>query len=244
MLDNLKRGECVLDDRELLDTHARALFRHDGRSRLLTVNEPGGVGAPAARLLLCRARTRNLWRFRADLPEALVEKLEALCADEPTGAEFGGAPLHADEYARLLETHAPVRESEAGPAYYFNEYAEPSGQLLTVTESNAELLRGGFEDFVDELPTWQPFVALVEGGRAVSVCRSARITSAAHEAGVETLPEFRGRGYAKDVTARWARLVRSAGALPLYSTSWENTSSQAVAGKLGLTMYAADFHIT
>lgn len=234
----------MLDDRELLDAHARALFTHDGRSRLLAVNEPGGVGAPAARLFFARARTCNLWRFREDLPEALVGKLEALCADEPVGAEFEGAPRYADEYARLLEAHAPVREREAGPAYYFEEYAEPSGQLVTVTESDAELLRGGFEDLLDELPAWQPFVALVENGRAVSVCRSVRITGAAHEAGVETLPEFRGRGYAKDVTARWARVVRDAGALPVYSTSWENTSSQAVARKLGLTLYAADFHIT
>lgn len=232
------------DDRELLDTHARALFTHDERSRLMTVNEPGGVGAPAARMLFCRARTCNLWRFRADLPDALVEELEALCADEPVGTELGGGPRHAEEYARLLEGHAPVRELEAGPAYYFAEYAEPSGQLLTVTESDAELLRGGFEDFVDELPTWQPFVALVEGGRAVSVCRSVRVTGAAHEAGVETLREFRGRGYAKEAAAGWARLVRSTGALPMYSTSWENAASRAVARKLRLTMYAADFHIT
>lgn len=234
----------MLDDRELLDVHARALFTHDEGSRLLSVNEPGGVGAPAPRLFFCRARTCNLWRFRADIPEALVEKLGALCADEPAGAELGGEPRHAEEYARLLESQAPVRESEAGPAYYFAEYAEPSGHLLTITEANAKLLRGGFEDFVDELPTWQPFVALVEGGRAVSLCRSVRITRAAHEAGVETLPEFRGRGYAKEVTAAWARLVRSTGALPLYSTSWKNAASQSVARKLRLTMYAADFHIT
>ena len=151
------------DERELLDTRARALFTHDERSRLLAVNEPGGVGAPAARMLFCRARTCNLWRFRADLPGALAEELEALCADEPVGSEFDSAPRHAEEYARLLERHAPVRETEAGPAYYFTEYAEPSGRLLTVTEANAELLLGGFVDFVDELPTWQPFVALFEG---------------------------------------------------------------------------------
>ena len=240
----MKRDVYVLDDRELLDAHARALFTHDERTRLLTVNEPGGGVAPAARMFFGRARACNLWRFRADLPESLVEKLEALCADEPVGAGLDTTPRHAEEYARLLESHAPVRETESGPAYYFTEYAEPSSRLLTVTESDAELLRGGFEDFVDELPAWRPFVALVEGGRAVSVCRSVRITSAAHEAGVETLPEFRGRGFAKEVTAGWARLVRSTGALPMYSTSWENAASQAVAGKLRLTMYAADFHIT
>jgi len=195
-------------------------------------------------MFFARARTCNLWRFRADLPDGLVEELGALCEDEPAGVELVGEPRHAERYARLLESRAPVREREAGPAYYFEEYAEPSGRLLTVTESDSELLRGGFEDFADELRTWQPFVALVERGRAVSVCRSVRITGAAHEAGVETLPEFRGRGYAKEVTAAWARAVRDAGALPMYSTSWENTASRAVARKLRLTMYAADFHIT
>jgi len=77
----------------------------------------------------------------------------------------------------------------------------------------------------------------------VSVCRSVRITPAAHEAGVETLPDFRAKGYAQDVVAGWARLVRSMGAIPLYSTSWENTASQALAKKLRLVMYGADFQV-
>ncbi|HEX9962676.1 MAG TPA: GNAT family N-acetyltransferase, partial [Pyrinomonadaceae bacterium] len=90
---------------------------------------------------------------------------------------------------------------------------------------------------------WQPFVALVKENRAVSVCRSVRITTEAHEAGVETLPEFRGKGYAEDVAAEWALRVRAAGAIPLYSTSWENYASRAVARKLRLKCYGADFHI-
>ncbi len=96
----------------------------------------------------------------------------------------------------------------------------------------------------EELPDWQPFLALVEENRAVSVCRSVRITPDAHEAGVETLPEFRGRGYAKDMVAGWARAVQSLGALPLYSTSWDNTASQAIAKKLHMKLYGADFHVT
>jgi len=70
------------------------------------------------------------------------------------------------------------------------------------------------------------------------------ITPAAHEAGVETLADFRGRGYAKDVVAGWARLVQFMGAIPLYRTSWENTASQAVAKKLSLLSYGADFQIS
>ena len=233
----------MLSAHELMVVHVRALFTHDARSRLLCVNEPGG-GKPAPRLFVGRTREGNLRRFRADLPEALVEELEALCADEPVGGEFRRGPLHLAEYVRLLETHAPVSKVWAGPAYKFDEEFEPARPLFAVTEANGEVLRGGFEELIEELPVWQPFVALVEGGRAVSVCRSVRITHEAHEAGVETLPDFRGRGYAKEVVAGWARLVRSLGATPLYSTSWENTASQALAKKLRLELYGADFHVT
>ena len=153
-------------------------------------------------------------------------------------------PRHVEAYVRLLDGHAPVRKRWAGPAYHFTEYPEPSRPLLAITETNAELLRGGFEELTAEPPASQPFVALLEEGRAVSVCRSVRITPAAHEAGVETLPEFRGKGYAKDVVAGWSRLVRSMGSIPLYSTSWENTASQALAKKLRLVAYGADFHVT
>lgn len=223
--------------------HVRALFTHDARSRLLTVNEPGG-GPAAPRMFLGKTSAGNVRRFRDDLPETLVEELEALCADEPVDAEPCGAPRHAEAYVRILETHAPVRVVESGPAYGFTEYPEPRRPLVAVTQANAGLLRGGFEDFVDELKDWQPFLAVLKEGRAVSVCRSVRITAEAHEAGVETLPEFRGKGYAADVTAGWARLVRAAGAAPLYSTSWENTASRAVARKLRLASYGADFHVT
>ena len=226
-----------------MDIHVRVLFTHDARSRLLFVNELGSEG-PAPRLFLGRTPAGNLWRFRADLPESLVEELEALCVDEPAGMEFGSAPRRLEAYVRLLDSHGPVRKHWTGPAYRFIEYIEPSRPLLAITETNAESLRGGFEELVAELPISQPFVALIEEGRAVSVCRSVRITSEAHEAGVETLPDFRGKGYAKDVVAGWARLVQSMGAIPLYSTSWENTASQAVAKKLDLLPYGADFHVT
>lgn len=222
--------------------HAQALFTHDARSRLLFVNEPGG-GVPAPRLFLGRTRAGNVWRFRADLPESLVEELEALCGGEPVGMEFHPTPRHAEAYVRLLDSHAPVNKLWTGPAYHFTEYLEPSRPLVAITEANAEMLQGGFEELVKELPDYQPFLAILEEGRAVSVCRSVRISPAAHEAGVETLPDFRGRGYAKDAVAGWARSVHSLGAVPLYSTSWENTTSQAVAKKLHLARYGADFHV-
>jgi hypothetical protein len=43
---------------------------------------------------------------------------------------------------------------------------------------------------------------------------------------------------------QWARVVQSLGAIPLHSTSWENSASQAVAKKLHLVPYGADLQVT
>lgn len=235
----------MFTDSELMSIHIRALFTHDSEGRLLFVNEPDSAIIAAPRLFLGRTRAGNSWRFRADLPAKLRRELHALCADEPpVNIEFNEPPRQLEALVRLLDKHAPVQEVSSGPAYQFTKYEMPAKPLLAITEKNAEALQGGFEKLVAELPAWQPFIALVEAGHAVSVCRSVRITSEAHEAGVETLPEFRGKGYAKDVVAEWARLVRAAGAIPLYSTAWENDASQAVARKLHLKCYGVDFNIT
>jgi predicted GNAT family acetyltransferase len=92
----------------------------------------------------------------------------------------------------------------------------------------------------DELADWGPCFAVVRGGAAVSVCFSSRIGAAAAESGVETLPHFRGRGYASAATAGWATAVQAAGLIPLYSTSWENLASQGVARRLGLVLFGSD----
>ena len=231
-------------DLELMNLHLRALFTLNADSRLLFVNEPDGARSSAPRLYLGRTRAGNVWGFHAALPENLVKELDALCADEPPlNIESKEPPRHAERYAQLLEKHAPVKSVSAGPAYNFPENIGPTKPLVVMTEHDAEKLRGGFEELASELPAWQPFVALFEGNRAVSVCRSVRITPEAHEAGVETLPDARGKGYAKDVVAEWARLVRAGGAIPLYSTSWENTASQAVARKLCLECYGAEYQV-
>ncbi|MFN2577642.1 MAG: GNAT family N-acetyltransferase [Pyrinomonadaceae bacterium] len=236
----------MLTDQELMNIHVHALFTHNTGSRLLFVNEPGGTAAPAPRMFLGRTRAGNVWRVRADVPEMLRGELDGLCADEPPiGIELRESPRHVETYKRLLEKHAHVQALESGPAYHFpQDVMPPARHLLAVTEKNAETLQGGFKELVAEVSTWQPFVALIEGNRAVSVCRSVRITPEAHEAGVETLPDFRGKGYAKDVVAGWAQLVLAAGAMPLYSTSWENVASKALAQKLRLKLYGVDFHIT
>jgi predicted GNAT family acetyltransferase len=84
---------------------------------------------------------------------------------------------------------------------------------------------------------------VVEDGVAVSGCFSARIGAEAAEAGVETLPDYRGRGHAVAVTTAWAAAIQASGRQPIYSTAWTNLASQAVARRLGLTMFGADISL-
>jgi predicted GNAT family acetyltransferase len=79
--------------------------------------------------------------------------------------------------------------------------------------------------------------------RPVSICFSARVSESAAEAGVETAAEFRGRGLAGLVTSDWAAAIRSSGRTPIYSTSWNNSASLAVARKLGLIACASYWNL-
>jgi RimJ/RimL family protein N-acetyltransferase len=113
-----------------------------------------------------------------------------------------------------------------------------------IDDKNVDLLRYRFRDWLPDIPYRQPFMALIEGGHAVSICASVRISEAVHCAGVETHPDYRQRGYALDVVAGWAHAVRSRGATPFYSTSWDNVASRRVASRLGFLLVGVDFHIT
>lgn len=220
---------------------AEALYVHDAHARIVSVNEPDGN--IASRFFLARTPAGNLWRYRSDLPDDLTAQLEALCADEPVTAELSPTPAHREEYIRLLASHAPIEDVSAGPAYWFSEDAIPSAEPVAIGEANADLLRGGLDDWLVDVPDRHPFMAIIEEGHAVSVCASVRITDAAHEAGVETLPAHRRRGHAVNVVASWANAVQKMGAAALYSTSWDNLASRGVAAKLGLTMFGVDFHV-
>lgn len=228
--------------RELMELHVEALFTHDRGMRLRTINEPWPGEDPAPRFFLGRTIAgTTVCRFRYDVSETLAEQLEQLCADEPIVEHFLTKPKHFATYMKLLQGE----RFTMGPCYLIPDEIVPSTQVVTITRDNmAELLHGGFEWLALEIDYAQPCIALVREGRAVSICRSVRITSGAHEAGLETLEPFRGRGYAAAVVAGWAAAVRKLGAVPLYSTASENNASQRVAKKLALYLYGVNFTVT
>jgi RimJ/RimL family protein N-acetyltransferase len=209
---------------------------------MICVNEPAGEAAP--RFFLGRTTQGNEWRFRHDLDEELVRDLEAACVNEPAGDEFLLQPYGSTRYETLLARTAPIQNVWTGPAYRFPEMIAAASEAVLITGDNAGLLQPYFTDWLDSVAIGRPFFAVVNGGHAVSLCCSVRETPRAHEAGVETHPEFGRRGYAARAVTAWVRAVRDIGRIPLYSTSWQNVASQAVAAKLGLVRYGTDLHIT
>ena len=65
----------------LMQVVAGALFTHDHAGRMLRVNEPDGDLAP--RFFLGRTCKGHVWRFRQDVPEAVVREMNVLCKREP-----------------------------------------------------------------------------------------------------------------------------------------------------------------
>jgi RimJ/RimL family protein N-acetyltransferase len=230
-------------DHQLIEIQANTLFTHDERGRVHTVNEPDGKAAP--RFFMGRTKDGHVWRFRDDLPEEVVSQLEALCATEPIPHDLRAPPVHLEAFKQALQAHAPIQSVESGPAYRFPDEVKPPAHVAAtrMTRDNAAWLQPHFAYLVPWLDVMPPVFAIVQGGRAVSVCFSSRIPTVADEAGVETVEAYRGKGYAPAAVAGWAIAIRELGRIPLYSTDWDNLASQSVARKLGLVMYGADLSI-
>lgn len=223
----------------LAESRVGALFRHDALGRLVEVNQWDGGVAP--RFFLMRTGEGAIARFRQDVPEDLAARLTELCAAERLSDPPPERPAHEREY---LDALAPTERVWAGPAFTFPDDLPAAAAAVAIDEANAGLLRDGFEDWLPDVPHRQPFVAVIEEGRAVSICASVRISREVHCAGVETLPGCRARGCGSAAVAAWARTVRDLDATPFYSTSWDNLASQGLARRLGLRLFGVDFHIT
>jgi RimJ/RimL family protein N-acetyltransferase len=226
----------MIDDFELMRLHVEALFTSDDRERLLKVNDLKQSFPP--RLFLGRTSDGNLGRFRHDVPGPIMEALRSL------GESLGVQDNDARPLVAILERHELVTKISSGPAYFFPAIPGRLEDVHAVTADNIELLTPYFEDWREDVLAGAPLFAVLIDGKAVSLCGSVRLSAGAHEAGVETHPSFRGRGLAARAVASWAQAMNATGVVPLYSTSWENRSSQALARKLGLVQYGVDLEIT
>ena len=231
-------------DDQMMALQVEALFTHNAAGRIVTVNEPGG--GPAPRFFLGRSRAGNVWRVRDNVPPATALRLEELAAGEPVRADLSEQPRGMDALIEALGADEPVRSVYAGPAFRFPDTLPPAPPITRITPPNLYLLRRldwDLRTLPGELHGWEPMLALVESDFAVSLCFSSRRTARAAEAGVNTLDDYRGRGYAPLVVTAWAHAIRASGRIPLYGASWANHASRAVARKLGLIQYASEVSV-
>jgi GNAT superfamily N-acetyltransferase len=228
--------------RELMRMHMDVLYVHDARGRMVRVNEPGGGRAP--RFHIGRTIEGCEWRVRDDVDDVVRAALGAEVEREARGDEYPNVPYGAPGYERILEQRGPVQKIWAGPAFSFPEDLPSAPGVKLVTEENADVLRPHLEPWLPDVGQGMLLAAALIEGHAVGVCGSARVSDAAHEAGVETARDFRREGHGFRAVMAWAAAVRALGCEPLYSTSWENRASQALAAKLGLVRFGTDLHLT
>ncbi len=240
-----------MTDLDWMELHLRCLYHHDGNDRIVWTRQPNGWPSPLFHL--GRTRLANLWRFRDDLEPAAIRELARLAGKEGPLPEGHPPPERMEAIRSVLHSAGELVVEWRGPAFRFpavSQAPDPeSGALpaVAVTPENQFLLEESFAETIPELGGRQPCIAAVEGERAVSICYAARPLEVkgcepcrAAEAGVETVAAYRGRGLAPRVVAAWGRAVRVQGGEPLYSTSWDNEASLAVARKLGLVFYGED----
>ena len=234
----------MVSDRELIKMQVEVLFTLDENGRMLGINQSGGDVEPAPRFFFGHTNQGQICRFRFDLPENLVTQLKEVAAAEPMLMDSRTCPSCHDRFKDILQSHAPIERIWIGPAYRFPKHIAFPTNVVRLSPENAGLLKGDFAKLVPELDDRQAYLAVIEDSQAVSICRSVRSSSRAHEAGVDTLDAYRRRGYATSAVAAWALAVRSQNLIPLYSTSWDNVASQGVAQRLGLVQYGVDYHVT
>jgi hypothetical protein len=231
-----------------------ALFETDADGRLLRWRSPGSV-EPRPRFFLGRTAHGQLWRFGAGVAPELVRELARLAALERIDHPLEEPPERLEPMRRRLAEEKPIERSWCGPAFRFPDgcvralapFAPPThardDDLVLLTPDRVDLLGDELPALAATLAARQPCVAALHAGRAVSVCYVAARSTRAAEAGVDTLPGFRGRGLGARAVAAWAAQVARAGLLPLYSTEWSNRASRALAARLGLIRYGVDLHL-
>jgi len=180
------------------------------------------------------------------MPAELAHRLDQLCHAEPQRSPLAGPPEQADAIRAVLAEYAPIVSEDRGPAYWLPTVSFVPPQVVLLSKAHAALVQATFPWLVAWLADAAngPVAAVIEQGNAVSVCFCSRITPHAAEAGIETLAGFRGKGAATAAAAGWAAAVQQRQRVALYSTSWQNEASQAVAKKLGAVLYAEDWSIT
>ena len=148
--------------------------------------------------------------FNHSLPEALCDRLRSL-----GGEQAFEAP---QAVVWLMQRYQPCHFEGRFVSEYLPRLSE-AGEFSRVVQQG--------EQFV-----------VLEDGKPVCRAWSERSNTACAEVAVETHPDHRRKGCARQAVAAWAYDVIRSGRVALYSYKAENQPSQALARSLGAVWYA------
>jgi hypothetical protein len=243
------------NDRKLLDIQVNTRFVLTEHGRIACENDPERSQAP--RLFIAGCQSGNVYRIGHEVGDDTARAIENLIADEPPLGYPDGEPVHLDDYVALLSVETPMAQKIAGlnysidrPLTYEHDVSlvksdTPAGDrfvagLVADQTMPESLVKLGFHSVAD---MWTPWCFVIHEGEAVSVCITARNGAEGAEAGVATVPELRGRGFAAAATAGWASLPALQDRKLFYGHLLDNHSSRRVAERLGLRAFSATFSL-
>jgi hypothetical protein len=169
--------------------------------------------------------------FSHDVPMALQDQLMALPPEV--------ALYDVDEVREIFASDVPCYDVHAGKSYIFPDTLSETDypDVTKLDESHRPLI----DVFNPQMQISDHAVfALITDGKIVSTCESSRENDRAGEAWVQTLLGYRGRGFARQVTAAWGHNLQKQGKIPFYSYQHENVASAAIARSLNLIHYIDD----
>lgn len=236
--------DAAADSLELANLHLNALYELDAAGFIAASRDPA-VTPP--RFHLMRTPAGNRWLLRADLETAQAERLASILSVQPHVSDCADARAHPPDLKTIravLGEHAPVVRQYRGPAFYSPDELATANRAELLIDRRQAPREGPFAWLRQSADASNPItVVRADNGEVASVCYSARSTSAAAEAGVETVAECRRHGYGSMAVMAWAVALRQSGRVPLYSTAWEDIASRALASRLGLICCAEDLHM-
>jgi len=218
------------------------LYRRDADGRMLATNESFGAGEEAPMAHVCMSPEVVVFAVRSGLPSAVEERLSGILAalEELSGPEDRSM---GDRIWGLVCGVPGVRSIEVGPVYRFPARCALSPEVVLIDQNNPGVLPDELAAMAEGLPLVQPCFGRLVRGRAVSICQTVRSNLTDREAGVETLPSHRRRGYGSEVVAEWGQEIQRRGLTPTYSTDWDNHGSVGIAGRLGLIQFAVEINV-
>lgn len=230
-------------DQILIRRRIELRFRLNPQGRLVGENLPEDPhDRTAPRLYACLGADRLVYAFRHDVPDERVEHATA-ALEALADALFESPQQIADAGAAIAHAWGDAPVLKSGPVFRIPRGLPQDEAIVLIDTSNRAALARSFPHTHEHLHALAPCAARLVAGHAVAICRTVRRSRFALEAGVDTIPEHRGRGYGAAVVAAWAERAWQDGQVPCYSTEWSNEASLALARRLDMMSIGAEFAI-